>query len=64
MSNLTKALVALAALSFLLAVSRAFFGPLLFPRIQPEGWSQASTNLSLLAIAVHLVFKRSDKPAA
>jgi len=49
MNNLPKALAALAALGFALAVVSAFIGPIM--GIQPEGFSRACTNLALLAIA-------------
>ncbi len=56
MGNITKGLVGLAALAFALAVIGAFYGPIA-ERIPPESFSRACTNLALLAIAVHLVFK-------
>ena len=49
MDNLPKALTALAALAFALAVVSAFTGAIM--GIQPEGFSRACTNLALLAIA-------------
>lgn len=49
MDNLPKALTALAALGFALAVVSAFMGPIM--GIPPEGFSRACTNLALLAIA-------------
>jgi hypothetical protein len=54
MSNLAKALIGLAALAFVLAVVTHFVGPIL--RTQPEAYSRAFTNLTLLAIALVLVF--------
>lgn len=51
MSTLVKALIGLAALSFVLAVVTYFTGPVL---AQPEAYSRASTNLALLAIALVL----------
>lgn len=53
MQNAARALTGLAALSFLLAVATAFL-----PRIggiEAEGWSRASTNLALIAIAICLL---------
>lgn len=49
MDKLAKALTALAALGFALAVVSVFTGPI--AGIQPEGFSRACTNLALLAIA-------------
>ncbi|MEO6331608.1 MAG: hypothetical protein ABIV11_04720 [Gemmatimonadaceae bacterium] len=49
MDNLPKALTALAALAFALAVVSTFTGAIM--GIQPEGFSRACTNLALLAIA-------------
>jgi hypothetical protein len=54
MSNLVKALIGLAALAFVLAVVTHFAGPIVMT--QPEAFSRASTNLSLLAIALVLTF--------
>lgn len=50
MSTLAKALTGLAALAFVLAVVTHFGGPIL--RTEPEAFSNACTNLALLAIAV------------
>ena len=55
MTNLVKALIALAALAFVLAVLGNFTGPI--ANTAPEGFSRASTNLSLLAIALVLTFR-------
>ena len=54
MSNLVKALIGLAALSFVLAVVTSFSGSIL--GTSPEAYSRASTNLALLAIALVLTF--------
>jgi hypothetical protein len=54
MSNLVKALIGLAALAFLLAVVSHFTGAIVNTRA--EAYSRASTNLSLLAIALVLAF--------
>lgn len=59
MANLAKALVGLAALAFVLAVV-ANFGPTILAT--SEGFSQACTNLALLAIALVLCFGGS-RPA-
>ena len=50
MSSLAKALTGLAALAFVLAVVTHFGGPIL--RTEPEAYSNACTNLALLAIAL------------
>lgn len=55
MTGLVKALVALAALAFVLAVVTNFMGGIL---TSSEGWSHAATNLALLAIALVLCFPR------
>jgi hypothetical protein len=59
MAQLAKALTALAALTFVLAVVTNFTGDFL---TTAEGFSRASTNLALLAIAV--VFTLGGGPAA
>jgi hypothetical protein len=60
MSNLAKLLVLLSALAFALAVIGVFAGRIM--SIPPEGFSRASTNLALLAIALFVGFK--EKTAA
>ena len=50
MSTLVKALIALSALAFVLAVVTHFAGPIV--STQAEAYSRASTNLALLAIAL------------
>lgn len=50
MSGLVKILALLAALAFVLAVITAFTGPIVVG-VQAEGYSRASTNLALLALA-------------
>jgi len=54
MGNLAKVLIGLAALAFVLAVVARFTGQIL--DTAAEGYSRASTNLSLLAIALVLTF--------
>jgi hypothetical protein len=54
MSNLVKALIGLAALAFVLAVISHFTGPIVMTN--PEAYSRASGNLSLLAIALVLMY--------
>ena len=56
MGNLVKVLIGLAALAFVLAVVTHFTDGLV--RTQAEAYSRASTNLSLLAIALVLTFGR------
>ncbi len=56
MANVAKALVALSALAFLVAVvNSAVTGPIM--EIPAESFSRASSNLALLAIAVMLAFR-------
>ena len=55
MSNVAKALTGLAALAFVLAVVTHYTGPIL-GTTQPEAYSNACTNLALLAIALVLAF--------
>ena len=54
MANLSKALVALAALAFVLAVVTALTGPIV---VGAEAYSRAATNLALLALCLFLGFK-------
>jgi len=55
MANVAKALVALSALAFLIAVvNSAITGPIM--QIPAESFSRASSNLALLAIAIMLAF--------
>jgi hypothetical protein len=58
MSTLVKALIALAALAFVLAVLTHFTGPIVMT--QAESYSRASSNLALLAIALVLTFGRAS----
>ncbi len=58
MANLSKALVGLAALAFILAIAAALAGPILVPA---EAYSRASTNLALLALCLFLGFKEENK---
>ena len=54
MSTMIKALVGLAALAFVLAVLTHFVGSIV--HTNPEAYSRASGNLSLLAIALVLAY--------
>lgn len=56
MANLAKALVGLAALTFVLAVVSNFLGEESGLLATAEGYSRASANLALLAIALVLGF--------
>jgi hypothetical protein len=56
MSNLAKALTGLSALAFLLAVVAHFAGTIV--TLEAQGYSRASGNLALLAIALVLTFGR------
>lgn len=57
MTQLAKALTALAALAFILAVVTNFTGNYMDLWLTTaEGFSRACTNLTLLAIALVLVF--------
>ena len=58
MSNLAKALVALSALAFVLAVVASFTSITIW---HPETYSRASANLALLAIALFIGFKEEGK---
>ena len=55
MTNLAKALVGLAAAAFVLAVAADF--TMVHIGTTAEGWSRASVNLALLAIALVLSFR-------
>ena len=54
MHNLAKGSTLLAAVAFVLAVVSNFMGPIL--ATPAEGFSRASTNLALLALALVVVF--------
>ena len=56
MITLAKALTALAAVAFALAVLTHFAGPVI--GTYAEAYSRACSNLALLAIAVVIVFER------
>lgn len=55
MRNAAKLLVVLSIAAFALAIVAAFAGKL--GNIQPEGFSRASGNLALLAIALMVAFE-------
>ena len=55
MDTLAKACVALAILAFVMALVTVFTGPIL---VGAEGYSRASTNLALIALALFLGFKQ------
>ncbi len=57
MENITKGLIGLAALAFLLAVISSLTNQSLI--VSPEGFSRACNNLALIAIALMLMGKKS-----
>jgi hypothetical protein len=58
MTDLGKALVGLSALAFVVAIFANYgIDVVPFPTTTSEGFSRASTNLALLAIAVVLCFR-------
>ena len=57
MENITKGLIGLAALAFLLAVVSTLTGQGLF--LAGEAFSRACDNLALIAIALMLMGKKS-----
>ena len=60
MTETVKALVGLSALAFVLAiVSNYGIDVVPFPTTAAEGFSRASTNLALLAIAVVVCFRNT-----
>ena len=59
MANLAKALVGLAAAAFVLAVVTNFTVAI---GATAEGWSSASANLALLAIALVLCYRSGPGP--
>lgn len=61
MPTVSKILVGLAALAFLLAVFSSLVTQIM--AIPPESFSRAANNLALIAIAVALVFKEEAKAA-
>jgi hypothetical protein len=59
MGTMVKALIGLAVLAFLLAVVTHYTGPIVSTKA--EAFSRASTNLSLLAIALVMAFPGSSR---
>ena len=58
MTDVAKVLIGLAAVAFVLAIVTNFYGLLPMAQITTsEGYSRASTNLALLAIALVLCFR-------
>jgi len=57
MKNVAIALVALSVLGFLMAVGATFMP---IADITPEGFSRASNNLALIAIALIIVFPSGE----
>ena len=63
MDTLIKSLIGLSAVAFLLAVAGTVFGLGTILGTQPEGFSRACSNLTLLAIAMSVSLKgRSATP--
>ena len=58
MSILSKVLIGLAGLGFVLAVFASLLGPIYV--VSAEGFSRASNNLALIAIALSVCSKRSS----
>ena len=56
MLNIIKALIALSIIAFVIAVLGSVFNFDLLG-VDPEGYSRACSNLSLVAIALALAFK-------
>lgn len=61
MSGLSRWLVWLAALAFVLAIITTFTGPI--AAVTPEGFSRACSNLALIAIAMMLGEGRGSQVA-
>ncbi|MFH1689542.1 MAG: hypothetical protein ABIE42_04810 [Candidatus Eisenbacteria bacterium] len=57
MRNLTRVLISLSALGFVMAVVASFTRVALLG-IAPEGFSRGCTNLALIAIALILAFDK------
>ena len=62
MNNIVKGLIALAVVAFALAVV-ASLGAQTLMGTSAEGFSRASSNLSLLAIAALLAFRPDSTPS-
>ena len=60
MSNILKALIALSCLAFIIAVFGSLF-QFNFLGTGPEGFSRASNNLALIAIALGVWFTTENK---
>jgi hypothetical protein len=59
MAGAPKGLLILAVITFIIAIVGTFTGDLI-NNIPPEGFSRASTNLALLAIAIHMIEGSKD----
>ena len=57
METLIKGLIGLSALAFVLAVAQNLVLPTTIFGVVPEGFSRASNNLALLAIALSVCLK-------
>jgi hypothetical protein len=60
METLIKGLIGLAALAFVLAVVEGLLLPSPILGVTPEGFSRASNNLALLAIALSICLKEGS----
>ena len=58
MRNISIVLICLSVLGFILAIISALAGPIM--GVTAEGFSQGCTNTALIAIALSIVFKRSE----
>ncbi len=61
MRSFVIVLIGLSAFGFLLAAVSTVVNLYMIVGVSPEGFSFASTNLSLIAIALSLCFKVGDK---
>jgi len=57
LANLAKACVGLSVLAFVLAVVTAFTGPII---VAAEAYSNAATNLALIALCLFIGFKEGE----
>ena len=60
MSNILKALIALSCIAFVIAIICSLFG-FNFIGTSSEGFSRASGNLALIALALAVCFKTEKK---
>ena len=60
MSNVTKGLIALSAIAFVMAVASGLMGGGPVIGVGPEGFSRACSNLALISIALTLGWKNGS----